>query len=392
MLGVYGVAAAVFFGVKGAVLLVNARHFPRLRPRPRPVDAPRVSLLVPARDEAHNLPRTLPGLLAQGADEVLVLDDGSGDGTGEVARRLCAGVPGARVLEGRPLPPGWHGKPWACQQLGEAATGDLLIFTDADVDWRPGALGAVLHELSRSGADLLSVYPRQRNETFGERLLTPLVDVVLLTLLPEPVLRIPHRAASAANGQLMAFRREAYARLGGHALVRAELLEDVKFGQRLKAEDGRLALALGGECVEVRMYRGYRESVGGFGKNAYEVHGRSRVLLAVSLGWHLAAYTLPWLLPSRRWRWLTALRVAGVAERALVNLVAGRRRPADLAEGLLGPLTPLLALPVFLRARGARVGWKGRSYEQSRQRSAVSGQPGEHLPQPASPVVEGVRG
>ncbi|WP_034386360.1 glycosyltransferase family 2 protein [Deinococcus sp. YIM 77859] len=354
----YQRALGTFFGYKAATLLVNALTFPRLRPRPLPSARPSVSLLVPARNEAHNLPELLPGLLAQGADEVLVLDDGSTDGTAEVARRL-----GARVLTGAPLPPGWHGKPWACQQLGQVARGEVLIFTDADVLWHPGALGAVLHELARAGADLLSVYPRQHNVTPGERLLTPLVDAVLLTFLPAPLLRFPHHTAAAANGQVMAFRREAYTRVGGHALVRAELLEDVLFAQRLKARGGRLALALGQSCLGVRMYRSYPASVAGFGKNAGAVHGGSRLVLVLSAAWHLAAYSLPWLLPGRR-RGVWALRAAGLLERALVNLLTGRRAPADLAEGLLGPVTPLLALPVYWRALRRRVTWKGRAYRQ----------------------------
>ncbi|MBB5236208.1 glycosyltransferase [Deinococcus budaensis] len=354
----YRLTALGFFGYKAATLLVNALTYPRLSPQPLPPGRPRVSLLVPARDEAHNLPRTLPGLLAQGADEVLVLDDGSRDGTAEVAARL-----GARVLRGQPLPPGWHGKPWACQQLGEAASGEVLIFTDADVEWQPGALGAVLHELSRSGADFLSVYPRQHNLTPGERLLTPLVDAVLLTFLPLPLLRFAHPSAAAANGQLIALRRETYRQVGGHALVRAELLEDVAFASRVKARGGRLALALGREVLGVRMYRSYPDSLAGFGKNAGSFHGRSRALLLASAGWHVAAYTLPWLLPAQA-PGVRLLRALGLAERTAVNLLTGRRTLPDLAEGLLGPVTPLLALPVYRRALRRRVAWKGREYEQ----------------------------
>ena len=162
LLSLYLGAAAGFFVIKGAVLLTNALTFPRLRPRETPATTlrPRVSLLVPARDEARNLPRTLPGLLAQGADEVIVLDDQSSDGTAELARAL-----GARVIGGQPLPDGWYGKPWACQQLGEAALGDVLIFTDADVTWKPGALGAILHELDDKQADLLSVLPQPEHLT-----------------------------------------------------------------------------------------------------------------------------------------------------------------------------------------------------------------------------------
>lgn len=355
---VYLGAALGFLALKGATLLLNAGVFPRLRPQAVPPDSPRVSILIPARDEAHNLPLTLPGVLAQGADEVLVLDDGSGDGTAEVARGL-----GARVLMGRPLPPGWFGKPWACQQLAGAANGDVLIFTDADVRWHPGALGAVLHELAAREADLLTVLPRPEDLSPGARLLTPLVDAVVLCLLPYPLLQTRCPLATTANGQVMAFRREAYAALGGHACVRAEMLEDTVFARRLKARGGRVTQALGQACVGVRMYGGYPESVAGFGKNAVGVHLNSRVLM-VTLGlWHGAVYTLPWLIPARSSAW-QVLRLAGLLERALVNLVTGRRTPADLAEGLLGPLTPLFALPAYRLALRRRVAWKGREYTQ----------------------------
>ena len=362
---VYNHLTRALFTYKAFTLLYNALFFPRLRPRALPDQSqpgqsqpgqPRVSLLVPARDEAENLRRNLPGLLAQGAHEVWVLDDGSRDDTAAVAREL-----GARVLTGSPLPPGWKGKPWACQQLGAAATGDVLLFTDADVCWHPGALGGLLTEFGRQRADLLSVWPRQDNRTPGERLITPLAESPLLSLFPVLFLRTPFAKASAANGQVMCFRRAAYERLGGHAAVRAELLEDVKFAFRLREAGGRLALALGGECISVRMYRSYPESVEGFGKNLLAVHGGERWRLPLTLGAHLAVYTLPWLVRVPGWRWL---RAASLTERALTNLIAGRRRPADLLEGLLGPLTPLLALPVYRRALRRWAVWKGRRYEQ----------------------------
>ncbi len=349
-----------FFALKGAVLLTNALTFPRLRPQPLPAPSgaarprARVSLLVPARNEARTLPRTLPGLLAQGADEVLVLDDHSSDATAQVAREL-----GAVVISGQPLPDGWYGKPWACQQLGEAASGDILIFTDADVQWRPGALGAVLQELEDKQADLLSVLPRPERLTLGTRVLTPLVDAVVLCYLPYPLISWPYPSLSTGNGQLMAFRRTAFEQAGGYHAVRDQILEDTQFARRLKAQGGRLTLALGAGAVGVTMYESYPASVAGFGKNSLAIHLHSRPLLLLSALWHLAAYTLPWLLPAPWW-----LRLAGLLERSLVNLVTGRRRPLDLAEGLLSPLTPLLALPVYRRALGRQVTWKGRSYRQ----------------------------
>ncbi|GHF40770.1 hypothetical protein GCM10017781_16800 [Deinococcus metalli] len=353
----YRALAFGWLATKAAVLLLNAAAFPRLRQTPPAAARPRVSLLVPARNEAHTLPHTLPGLLAQGADEVLVLDDCSDDGTAGVAASV-----GARVVPGAPRPDGWYGKPWACQQLLHAASGDVLVFVDADVTWQPGALDAVLNELEHSGADLLSVQPRQAPRTPGERLLTPLVDSAVLSYFPYPLIRLPQPAASMANGQVMALRRAALEGMGGFVAVRREVLDDTAFARHVKARGGRLAVALGGALISVRMYRSYPQSVLGFAKNALPLHVGSRPLLVLSAAAHLAVYTLPWLARVPGWR---ALRVAGMLERVAVNVISGRTRRADLLEGLLGPLTPLLALPVYVLALRRTVVWKGRRYRQA---------------------------
>lgn len=338
--------------LKLGTLLVNALSFPRLRASTPQVDLCRVSILVPARNESQNLPITLPSLLAQEA-EVTVLDDGSQDDTAELARRL-----GARVIAGEGLPTGWLGKPWACQQLAAQASGDILIFTDADVLWQPGALQALLHEFQRSRADLLSLWPRQHNITPGERLLTPLIDDVLLSLFPYPLIHLPFSSASAANGQVMVFRRGPYQESGGHGLVQRELLEDVQFARRFKAAGKRVALALGGEFVGVRMYRSYPQAVRGFSKNTLPLHGGSRPVMWLSWGLHFALYTLPWLRGQR------PLMLVGVLEALLVRRLTGRTKPADLLEILALPLLPLLSLPVYWRASRRQVEWKGREYQQ----------------------------
>ncbi|UBV42141.1 glycosyltransferase family 2 protein [Deinococcus taeanensis] len=354
----YRTVTTVWLASKLLTLAVNAVTFPRLRPAPLPARGPRVSLLIPARNEAGNLPVTLPGVLAQGAHEVIVLDDGSTDGTGEVARRL-----GARVIAGEARPDGWHGKPWACQQLLRAAVGDVLVFTDADVTWHAGALGGLLRELNASGADLLSVQPRQVNRTPGERILTPLVDAAVLSYFPFPLLRMQpqHPLATIANGQVMAYRRAALIRVGGYAAVRAQVLEDTVMARLLAQLGLQVTTVMGRGCISVRMYRSYPASVAGFGKNALPIHLNSRVLMTFSVLLHLLGHTLPWVLPVPNRR---ALRAASLLERLVVNVIAGRRAPADLAEGLLGPLTPLLALPVYRRAMRPRVTWKGREYRQ----------------------------
>ena len=225
--------------------------------------------------------------------------------------------------------------------------------------WELGALQTVLAELERGGADLLTVWPRQKVGGWSERLLVPLIDAVLLACFPYPLAYFPAAGAAAGNGQLMAFRRAAYDKVGGHAGVCGEVLEDVKLARIVKGSGLKLRLALGGAAVGVRMYRGYAEVLEGFGKNLRSFHGGSRSLLIGSSAFHLALYTLPWFI--RGWRFLGIL---GMLERLLVNVKAGRTTGADCLEPLTVPLSPLAALPVYLRALRGKYRWKGREYKR----------------------------
>lgn len=369
-----GLAAAVagFHVLKLAGLVGNLASFPTLRPAPASAAAgpagagpvpplPRTSILVPARDEAARLPAALPGLVAQPAAEILVLDDRSRDGTAAVVRQAAAADPRVRLLPGAPRPAGWVGKNWACHQLAAAATGELLVFCDADVRLAPGALAAVWAQQASSGAGMFSVFPRQHTGSLGERLLVPLIDETLLAFLPHRLLALPVRSAATANGQFLAFRRAAYDAIGGHRAVAGKIVEDVALARLVRRRGYRLGLALGGELVGARMYHGYRATVAGLGKSLRAAHGGSDGLLIASAGWHLAAYTLPWLgwragRAGRAWRLAAAL---GLAERILVNAKTGR---AAYLEALLVPVTAPAALPVYLRALRRTAHWKGRSY------------------------------
>jgi hypothetical protein len=359
---------ACFHLVKTAGLVANLRGFPTLDraladgahtpPSGAQVPPlPRVSLLVPARDEAARLPRALPGLLAQPAAEILVLDDSSRDATADVVR-AAAGDPRLRLLAGAPVPAGWVGKNWACQQLADAARGDLLVFCDADVVLRPGALAAAWVQMHRQGSDVFSVFPRQHTGTLGERFLVPLIDENLLAFLPHGLLEMPVPAAAVANGQFLAFRRQAYHAIGGHRAVAGHIVEDLALARRTRRAGCKLGLALGGSLVGARMYDGYASAVRGLGKSLRAAHGGSDAALLASAAFNLAAYTLPWL----RWRHGRAWQLAavlGLAERLLVNAKTGR---GAWAEALLVPATAPAALPVYALAMRRTARWKGRSY------------------------------
>lgn len=356
-----------FLMLKLVVLGVNLIQFPVLGKRVRPATGSmlcepevvdRISLLVPMRNEARRLSTSLPGLLAQHVDELILLDDESTDDCATLARALLADHPGARVVAGSPAPPGWVGKNWACHQLASQATGAVLVFCDADVSLAPGAVTAVVAEMRAQRAEVFSVFPRQLAATLGEQLITPLIDDVLLCFLPFGLLSMDVPSAATANGSLLAFSRVAYNYLGGFATVRDSIVEDVAIARHARAEGLKLGLALGGEAVQTRMYTGYGEVVRGLSRGLLPVAGGSRARLAAGFSWHLLAYTLPWLLVRQRRSWLVPL-LLGVTERALVDLKTGRG--IDLRTGLV-PLSPLAALPVVARAMRRRQSWKGRCY------------------------------
>jgi hypothetical protein len=357
-----------FLSLKLVNLAVNLVTFPVLGqstpgPGAKPAPLPRpVSLLVPMRNEAHRLADFLPGILAQEVDELILLDDCSTDGTGELARSLSRSAVHSRVVAGDPTPPGWTGKTWACSQLAAQARGDVLVFCDADVLLAANGVDAVTAELQDQQADLLSVFPRQLTETFGERLVVPMVDDVLLCFLPFPLLREARApSAATANGSVMAFDRRAYDLLGGFDSVRTELVEDVALARLTRRRGLQLGLVLGGDVVRTRMYTSYDECVTGLGRGLLPVTGGSRARLVAIALWNVCAYTLPAVMCWRRPSWSLPLLLAAV-ERLAVEAKTGRR---SWWQAVLPPLSPLAALPVFARAMGGSQSWKGRTYPRA---------------------------
>lgn len=350
-------AVTVFIAVKIAVALSNKRSFPVLSDGDQQ-DATQVSLIVPVRDEVHRLPARLPGMLAQPVGELIFLDDCSVDGTPELLARQTADHPQARVVSGKPMPDGWVGKTWACAQGAEAATGDVIVFCDADIELAEGAVAAVLTQLRAQQADLMSVFPRQVTQTFAEHVTMPLIDDLLLTGLPFQLLEQPlAKGAAAANGSIMAFPRASYDALGGFGAVRTEIVEDLAMARHVRRSGHKLGLALGGDLISTRMYDGYSELVPGLGKGLLAVMG-NRPMMVVFTAWHLMAYTAPPLLATRRAGW-TIPWVLGAVERLVVEATTGRRQ---WWQSLTMPLTPLYAVPVAAVSIRRTKQWKGRVY------------------------------
>lgn len=281
------------------VVVVNL--FTWRRPTGLPSPAMGVRVLVPARNEAGRIRPTLRAARAQGP--VTVLDDQSTDGTARVAE-----AEGATVLPGRALPSGWAGKNWAMEQLGQSCDEDMLVFIDADVVLKPGALAAIRAELEE--VDVFTAVPEQATGSFAERVVLPLLHVAYAAWLPQVLVEwTSDPRFLSANGQVMAFRRSAWEQLGGMAVVRADLVDDMAITREAKKKGLTVRFADGHDLATTRMYDGLVAIWEGFSKNIYEGLGSPWVLAGV-VGLHLLAFVVPY-----------ALLVAGLLG-APVDLVA----------------------------------------------------------------------
>lgn len=360
-------------------MLVNAFTFPRLWRIVVPKPAPRVSVLIPARDEARVIGKTVSALLGQAYPnfEVLVLDDHSTDGTAEIATAAAKEDPRLRVLSGQPLPPGWLGKNWACHQLAAAATGDWLVFSDADVQWRSGALTALLDQAERSGADVQTIWPTQLTETWGERLVVPLMALVIVAYLPALAVHwLAHPAFAAANGQCLTFRRDAYDRVGGHAAVRGVIVEDIALARRAKAAGLQLRMADGAGMIACRMYESWPAVRDGYAKNIIAGYGDSVAFLLAATLFHWLVFLGPWLwllVPTwPGWPLLPlGLGLLGIIIRAGTARLTRQR----IGDALFMPLSVVLMTRIAVRALAWRwwggPKWKGRTLRVEVDEAAI---------------------
>jgi hypothetical protein len=343
---------------------VNAVLLRRPDPAAEPPDE-RVSVLLPVRDEAGRVAACLRSVLAQaGVAEVLVLDDGSTDDTAAVAREAAGADPRVEVLAGKPLPDGWLGKPHACQQLADAADArsGVLLFVDADVVLNPGAVPATVDLLRRHRLDLVSPYPRQLAVSPAERLVQPLLQWSWLTFLPLRLAeRSPRPSLAAANGQLLAVRRAAYDRVGGHGAVRAEVLDDVALLRAVKRAGGRGTVADGTALATCRMYGGWPELRDGYTKSLWSAFG-SRVGAAGLAGLLTVTYVVPAVAALGG----SAAGLTGYAAGVAGRVVAARRTGGRAwPDALAHPLSVLALTALTARSwRAHRAGtltWKGRT-------------------------------
>jgi hypothetical protein len=358
--------------VAAAALTVHTAVNIRLLRRPigsTPVPE-RVSVLLPVRDERDAIGACLASVLAS-VDvpdlEILILDDGSQDGTAEAARAAAGGDERVRILTGTPLPAGWLGKPHACDQLARAATGTVLVFLDADVRLAATGLADSVRLLRGNNLQVVCPYPRQLAESPAERLIQPLLQWSWLTLLP---LRLaeqsPRPSLTAANGQVLATDAAAYRRAGGHAAIRDEVLEDIALVRAIKRAGGSGGVADGTTIATTRMYTDWQELRDGYGKSLWAAGG-SPAGSAAQVGLLGYLYVLPAVAALRRDRHGLAGYAAGVAGRVIsARATGGRSWPDAAAHPVSIALLGVLTARSWWGRRQGTLTWKGRTIHTER--------------------------
>lgn len=356
---------------------VNLRRLRRPAPPQQPVRQ-RIDVLIPARNESHRIAATITSVLAQRdvpGLRVHVLDDASSDGTAEVVARAADGDP-RLVLHRRTddPPPGWLGKPFACQRLAAAADAELLVFLDADVVLAPQAIAAAAAELQASEADFASPWPRQLAVGRLARIVQPMQQWSWATTLPLGLLeRSPRPSLSAANGQFLIVRREAYDVVGGHRAVADCVLEDIELARAMKRAGRRTALWNGSDLACCRMYDNADELRAGYRKSLWAAFGPSGAPLALratAAGGAWSVLGLAYLVPPAALlfgpdRTVRAIGAAGTAaavvNRALIARATGSQVwPDSLAHPVsVAAFIGLSADSLLAHARGS-TRWKGR--------------------------------
>ncbi|MFW5947560.1 MAG: glycosyltransferase [Gemmatimonadota bacterium] len=366
-------------------LVRGLRSLPRLGDAPdTPVDGtsargddgfPPVSVVVAARDEAPQIAAAVLSVLDQDYPglEVVAVDDRSTDGTGEILDRLADLHPRLRVIHVDTLPDGWLGKTHALQQGADRAGGELLVFTDADVMMRPGAVRRAVAVMRREGVDHLAVAPRIRAGT------VPATVVVAVFLVVFSAFYRPWKARSPGRwhigiGAFNLVRAAAYRRAGGHAAVRLRPDDDVRLGRALKRAGARQAAAVGTTLLEVEWYPTLGAMARGLRKNAFaaveyrlSLVAAGSVLPVLFIFWPVAAL---FLTAGVVW-WLNL----GVVVLGLLTMgVTARGHGLPVWTAPTYPLGAVLLLGIvwaaaFRAVRRGVVEWRGTEYPLDTLRS-----------------------
>jgi len=357
----------VILGILLSITLLNALIGPRLKAGPDEHSNPKVSVLVPARDEERHIKDCLESLQKQNYMdlEIIVLDDNSQDQTLALATSFSQMDPRIKVYSGKPLPEGWTGKNWACHQLSEQAKGDIIIFTDADNRHEANAVSKTVAWIKNYKLDLISAFPQQITNTFFEKLTVPTVDLFLYSFLPLWfTYYLPQPSLAAANGQWIAFKKKSYKQMGGHDKVKNQIVEDVELSRLAKKNKFKILTCSGTGIIYGHMYQSFKEVWLGFTKNLYGLVSHNVYIFIFIQLLLLTIFLLPYLLLFTS-NWIYYSLFAIIISLAIrMALVFGFQHP-PLVSIILHPISILMTMIIgvnsFIQITFRQISWKSRS-------------------------------
>ncbi|HEX6101124.1 MAG TPA: glycosyltransferase [Thermoanaerobaculia bacterium] len=325
---------------------------------------PRVSVIIPARDEERAIERTVRAFLAQTYPEleIIVVNDRSVDRTGEILRQFERIV----VVDNEEPPPGWLGKPWALHQGSRRATGELLLFVDADVLYEPDAIAAAVARLEDCDAALLSLFPHMEMHGFWEHVVMPNLAVFAFSFLPLWLAnrtRMPVLAVGGGPGNLV--RRADYEAMGGHESLKDAVVDDVALARLMRRGRRRTEAVRAERRVSVRMYHGLGEIVRGFTKNAFAVFGYNYFVAALFFLLAVVFHLLPFALAvTGNWVAIAAVAFIVLTRVALFTAIGYRLDNAVLGHPLMiGTWCWILIRSVWFTGIRRQLHWRGRTYD-----------------------------
>ncbi len=265
------------------IALVNLMFSSKLR-KSDYCGKPLVSILIPARNEEKNIGNILNDIMHQDYSliEVIVFDDNSSDRTSDIVKEYAAKDKRIRLVKSVGLPDGWIGKNHACHSLSEVARGEYFLFLDADVRIKDQLVLNAISYAEHYRLSLISIFPKQIISTPGEIMTVPVMNYILLSLLPLILVRKSRRPSlSAANGQFMFFRSDIYKALLPHEVMKNNMVEDIEIARYYKKEKQNIACLTGDDSIKCRMYEGFNEAINGFSKNVASFFGNSIILALI---------------------------------------------------------------------------------------------------------------
>lgn len=327
---------------------------------------PSVSILIPARNEEETIGTLLEQLttLEYSAFEIIVYNDNSTDNTESIIEHWAGRIPHIKIINEQQLPQGWLGKNHACHQLAQAATGDILLFLDADVSVKKDIVKRSVSHFRKHELHLLSIFPKQIVKSFGEKISVPIMNWILLSLLPLSYVRkSKNDAFSAANGQFMMFKTVTYKAIWPHEKCKSDSVEDIAIIRLFKRNNLTSDTRLGDNDISCRMYNGLDDAIEGFTKNIFQFFGNS-ILATISFG--ILTTIAPFVLYSHMGvGWLTTYVAGMISVRIFVSLASQQSVVQNVLLAIPQHIVFLvIIIKGFINSKRKKILWKGRNILQ----------------------------